>query len=105
MHIPGSGVGHKPDITDTPAALVTVVTESSTSPVHFSPASTAIVMEDDLVMSNIPRLADAFALLFGLMYVLDLDPRKLIHTFTFIQRALIGLDDGKSLGVSAQSQK
>lgn len=88
----------EPDITDTPVALVTVVTESTTSPVHFSPASTAIVVEDDLVMSDIPRLAEAFALLFGLMYTLHLDyPRKLIHTFPFIQKVLMGLDDGKPL--------
>lgn len=88
----------EPAITDTPVALVTVVTENTTSPVHFSPASTAIVVEDDLVMSDIPRLADAFALLFGLMYALHLDyPRKLINTFTFIQKVLMGLDDGKPL--------
>ena len=75
-----------------------VVSESTTSPVDFSPASIAIVVEDELVMSNIPRLAESFALLFGLMYVLHLDyPRKHIHTFTFIQKVLMGLDDGKPL--------
>uniref|UniRef100_A0A3Q3SLA9 Uncharacterized protein n=1 Tax=Mastacembelus armatus TaxID=205130 RepID=A0A3Q3SLA9_9TELE len=74
------------------------VTESTTGPVKFSPASIAIVVEDDLVMSDNPRFADAFALLFELMYALHLDyPRKLIHTFTFIQKVLMGLDDGKPL--------
>lgn len=88
----------EPDITDTPVALVGVITESTTCLVHFSPTSTAIVVEDELVMSDIPRLADAFALLFGLMYALHLDyPKKLIHTFTFIQKVLMGLDDGKPL--------
>lgn len=88
----------EPDITDTPVALVTVVTESTTSPVHLSPASIAIVVEDDLVMSDIPRLADAFALLFGLTYAMHLDyPKKLIQTFTFIQKVLMGLDDGQPL--------
>ncbi|XP_029916458.1 sterile alpha motif domain-containing protein 3-like [Myripristis murdjan] len=88
----------EPDITGTPVALVTVVNESTESPVHFSPASTAIVVEDDLVISSIPTFADAFALLFGLMYALHLDyPKKLSHTFTFIQKILMGLDDGKPL--------
>lgn len=97
----------QPDITDTPVALVMVVTESTTSPVHFGPASTAIVVEEDLVMSDIPRLADAFALLFGLMYALHLDyPRKVTHTFAFIQKVLMGLDDGETTETRpAQSQK
>lgn len=49
----------EPDITGTPVALVTVVNESTESPVHFSPASTAIVVEGDLVISSIPTFADA----------------------------------------------
>uniref|UniRef100_A0A8P4KEN1 Uncharacterized protein n=1 Tax=Dicentrarchus labrax TaxID=13489 RepID=A0A8P4KEN1_DICLA len=88
----------EPGIIDTPVALVTVVTEDTADPVHFSPASMSIVVEDDVVMSDIPNLADAFALLFGLMYALHLNyPKKLIHTFTFIQKILMGLDDGKPL--------
>lgn len=72
--------------------------EITESPVHFSPASTAIVVEDNLVISSIPTFADAFALFFGLMYALHLDyPKKLTHTFTFIQKILMGLDDGKPL--------
>ena len=87
----------EPGIIDTPAALVTAVTEDTADPVHFSPASISIVVEDDVVMSDIPNWADAFALLFGL-YALNLDyPKKLIHTFTFIQKILMGLDDGKPL--------
>uniref|UniRef100_A0A3Q3LZS4 Uncharacterized protein n=1 Tax=Mastacembelus armatus TaxID=205130 RepID=A0A3Q3LZS4_9TELE len=71
---------------------------STTGPAEFSPASIAIVVEDDLVMSDIPRFADAFALLFGLMYALHLDyPRKLTYTFTLIQKVLLGLDNGKPL--------
>uniref|UniRef100_A0A3Q3X9F6 Uncharacterized protein n=1 Tax=Mola mola TaxID=94237 RepID=A0A3Q3X9F6_MOLML len=62
------------------------------------PESIAIVVEDELVLSDIPNLADALALLFGLMNALLLaSPRNLIHTFTFIQKVLIGLDDGKPL--------
>lgn len=61
------------------------------SPAHFSPASTAVVVGDELVMSDIRRLADALdALLSGLMYALHLeDPREHIPTFTFIHKVLM----------------
>lgn len=73
----------KPDIANTPVAVVMVVTESTASPIHFSPENTAIVVKDELVLSDIFKLANTFALLFGLLYALHLDnPRKLIHTFT-----------------------
>uniref|UniRef100_A0A672NLC4 Uncharacterized protein n=1 Tax=Sinocyclocheilus grahami TaxID=75366 RepID=A0A672NLC4_SINGR len=88
----------EPDITDCPVALVMVVNRGTACPVHFNPASTAIVVEDDVVMSDIPRFADAFVLLFGLIYALHLDyPKKLSLTFSFIQKVLMGLDDGKPL--------
>ncbi|KAI3372268.1 hypothetical protein L3Q82_022785, partial [Scortum barcoo] len=44
----------EPDIADTPVGLVTMVTENSTGPVEFSPAIIGIVVEGDLVMSDIP---------------------------------------------------
>lgn len=88
----------EPGISDTPVALVTAVTDDTADAVHFSPANISIVVEDSVVMSDIPNLADAFALLFGWIYALHLDyPKKLIHTFTFIQKILMGLDDGKPL--------
>uniref|UniRef100_A0A673LBP7 Uncharacterized protein n=1 Tax=Sinocyclocheilus rhinocerous TaxID=307959 RepID=A0A673LBP7_9TELE len=75
-----------------------VVNRGTACPVHLNPASTAIVVEDDVVMSDIPRFADAFVLLFGLIYALHLDyPKKLSLTFSFIQKVLMGLDDGKPL--------
>lgn len=55
-------------------------------------------MEDQLVVGEIPKWTDAFVLLFGLVYVLHLDyPKKLVHTFTFIQKLVMGLEDGKQL--------
>ncbi|KAF3833321.1 hypothetical protein F7725_026986 [Dissostichus mawsoni] len=91
MHFQAEEVD-RPDITNTPVAIVSVVTEGTTSQVDLSRASTAILVEGDFVISNIPRMADSFALLFGLMYVLHLDyPKKLINTFTFIQKAAAGL--------------
>ncbi|KAK1898458.1 UDP-glucuronosyltransferase 2B31 [Dissostichus eleginoides] len=97
MHFQAEEVD-RPDITNTPVAIVSVVTEGTPSQVDLSPASTAILVEGDFVISNIPRMADSFALLFGLMYVLHLDyPKKLINTFTFIQKVLMGFDGGKPL--------
>lgn len=88
----------EPDIADTPVGLVMMVTENTAGPICFNVASRAIVVEDDLVMSDIPRFSDAFLLLFGLIYALHLDyPKKLINTFTFIQKVIMGLDDGKPL--------
>lgn len=85
------------DITGTPLALVLDVTEN-TEPVCFNPARTAVVVEDEFVLSDIPTFPEAFVLLFGLKYALHLDyPRKFLHTFTFIQKMLMGLDDGKPL--------
>lgn len=87
----------EPDITVSPLGLVMEVTEN-TGPVCFNPARTAVVVEDEFVLSDIPAFPEAFVLLFGLMYALHLDyPRKLIHTFTFMQKMLMGLDDGKAL--------
>lgn len=55
-------------------------------PVHFSPATTATVVKDEIVMHGVMR-AEAFALLFEMIYAMLLDyPRKLINTFTFIQK-------------------
>lgn len=88
----------EPLIAETPVALLTVVSENTTDPVQFSPARIAVVVEDDIIMTDLPGLADAFVMSFGLMYALHLDyPKKLTHTFTFIQSVLMGLDDGKPL--------
>lgn len=88
-----------------PVALVMIVTERN-GPVCFNPARTAIVVEDEIVISDIPRFPFAFVLLFCLRYALVLDyPRKLIYTFTFIQKILIGLDDGKILKLCLLSLK
>ncbi|CAL8298327.1 unnamed protein product [Gadus morhua 'NCC'] len=85
----------EPDIADTPLALLTVGT---TGHDIFSPNSICVVVEDDVVVSDLPKMTDAFVLLFGLIYALHLDyPKKLIHTFTFIQKILMFLDDNKPL--------
>lgn len=85
------------EITDTQLALLSVVPDSIGS-ISFSPENISIVIEDEVVISELPRLADAFVVLFGLIYALHLDyPKKLTHTFTFIQKVLMCLDDNKPL--------
>ncbi|KAM4544786.1 uncharacterized protein PAE49_017594 isoform 1-T1 [Odontesthes bonariensis] len=63
------------ETTDTPLALVSVVPDS-TGPISFSPENISIVIEDEVVMSQLPRLADAFVVLLGLIYALHLDYPK-----------------------------
>ena len=78
--------------------LLTMVNEDPSSPVQFSPARIAIVLEGDIVLNDLSYLADAFLMLLGLMYALNICyPKKLIHTFHFIQKVIMGLDDFKPL--------
>uniref|UniRef100_A0A3Q2NR78 Uncharacterized protein n=1 Tax=Fundulus heteroclitus TaxID=8078 RepID=A0A3Q2NR78_FUNHE len=57
-------------------------------------------------MRDITTFADAYVLLFGLVCALQLDyPKKLVGTFTFFQKVLMGLDDGAPLKPSLLSLK
>ncbi|KAK6302319.1 hypothetical protein J4Q44_G00266740 [Coregonus suidteri] len=58
-----------PDLTDTPVALLTVVTDDTTDAALFSPESICIVVEDEILVSGPTNLADSFLLLFGLFGV------------------------------------
>uniref|UniRef100_A0A672LWA4 Uncharacterized protein n=1 Tax=Sinocyclocheilus grahami TaxID=75366 RepID=A0A672LWA4_SINGR len=72
----------------------------------FDPAGIAVVLEGDIVLRDICRLADAFLLMFGLIYALHLDyPKELIHTFNYIQKVLLGLEDSKPLAPRLLSLK
>ncbi|KAL3969426.1 NLR family CARD domain-containing protein 3 [Sarotherodon galilaeus] len=87
-----------PDLTDTPVALLTVVTDDTTDSALFSPESICIVVEDEILVNGHTNLADSFLLLFGYIYALDLQyPKKLELTFTFIQKVVMCLEDNKPL--------
>lgn len=87
-----------PDIEDTPVALLSVAVDNPTGTIQFNPDSISVVIEDGIVVRGLPRLADALLLLFGLFYALHLDyPKKLIHTFTFVKKILLCLDDKRPL--------
>uniref|UniRef100_A0A3B4VIB3 PB1 domain-containing protein n=1 Tax=Seriola dumerili TaxID=41447 RepID=A0A3B4VIB3_SERDU len=85
----------EPDLGDASVALLTTVSDNATSPVHYHPVKISVVLEGDVVV-NLPRLADAFLVMFGLIYALHLSyPKGLINTFEFTQKILLGLDDCK----------
>uniref|UniRef100_I3JCF4 Uncharacterized protein n=2 Tax=Oreochromis niloticus TaxID=8128 RepID=I3JCF4_ORENI len=87
-----------PDLTVTPVALLTVVTDDTTDSALFSPESICIVVEDEILVNGPTNLADSFLLLFGYIYALDLQyPKKLELTFTFIQKVVMCLEDNKPL--------
>ncbi|XP_048855995.1 uncharacterized protein LOC125723421 [Brienomyrus brachyistius] len=94
----------EPDLLDVSVALLTVVKDNDTGPVHFQPVKISVVIESEIV-GNLPRFADAVLVMFGLIYALHLSyPRGLTNTFEFIQKILLGLDDGK-LSPKLQSLK
>uniref|UniRef100_A0A3B3QD56 Uncharacterized protein n=1 Tax=Paramormyrops kingsleyae TaxID=1676925 RepID=A0A3B3QD56_9TELE len=61
------------------------------------PDKAAIVVEGGIIIDDVPSFPCAFVKLYGLMYALHLDPKKLNNTFMFIQKLIMGLDDGKPL--------
>ncbi|KAL1269050.1 hypothetical protein QQF64_031339 [Cirrhinus molitorella] len=96
----------EPDIADSAVALVSMVNGDSSSTVQFDPAGIAIVLEGDIVLRDICRLADTFLLMFGLIYALHLDySKELTQTFNFIQKVLLGLEDSKPLAPRLLSLK
>ncbi|AWP16901.1 Hypothetical protein SMAX5B_016920 [Scophthalmus maximus] len=75
--------------------LLTVISDHDTSPVHYNPVRISVVIESDAVVS-LPRLGDAFLVIFGLIYALHLSyPKALTNTFEFTQTILLGLESGK----------
>ncbi|XP_076842092.1 uncharacterized protein LOC143486128 isoform X2 [Brachyhypopomus gauderio] len=83
------------ELGDVPVALFITGSENVDDPVHYHPVKVSIVLESDVV-TKFCRLADAFLVLFGLIYGLHLSyPKGLTSTFEFVQKILLGLEDGK----------
>ncbi|XP_041699601.1 sterile alpha motif domain-containing protein 3-like [Coregonus clupeaformis] len=79
----------EPDLWDASVVLLTTVSDDATSPVHYHPVRVSVVLEGDVVV-NLPRLADAFLVMFGLIYALHLSyPKGLTNTFEFTQKILL----------------
>ncbi|XP_058877114.1 uncharacterized protein LOC131733175 isoform X3 [Acipenser ruthenus] len=50
----------EPDVGDAPVAILAVVSDDAEKPVHFNPIKISIVLESEVMVTNLPRLADAF---------------------------------------------
>lgn len=84
----------EPNIDDLPVGLL-LVSANLTDATFFCPDRTAVVLEGNTVM-DFTTFADAFVMLFALIYALHLSyPKDLANTFDFTQKVLMGLDDGK----------
>lgn len=83
--------------------ILTVV-EDDVGAVHSSPTtrSIALVIEEQIVLDDVSDLPTAFALLFGLIYALNLDyPKDLRYTFEVIQKVFMNLGTKCSARVQA----
>ncbi|KAA8586178.1 hypothetical protein FQN60_007747 [Etheostoma spectabile] len=76
-------------------SLLTLISDLDTSPVHYHPMRISVIIESDAVVS-LPRLGNAFLVIFGLIYALHLSyPKALTNTYEFTQKILQGLERGK----------
>ena len=84
----------EPNINDIPVGFL-LITGNSTDATFFCPERIAVVLEGNIVV-ELSTLAEAFVMLFALMYALHLSyPKDLANTFDFTQKVLMGLEDGK----------
>ncbi|KAL1268069.1 hypothetical protein QQF64_033432 [Cirrhinus molitorella] len=84
----------EPDINDVPLGLL-LSNQTSSDACFFCPERIAVLIEDNIVIES-STLADAFIILFALTYILHLNyPKQLLNTFDFVQKVLMGLEDGK----------
>ncbi|KAG9267237.1 hypothetical protein AMEX_G7742 [Astyanax mexicanus] len=72
---------------------------------HQEPDDVGVVIEGVKVVHNISTVINAFIVLFGLIYALDLAyPDSMKYTFEFVQKILMNLD-GHKLNVKIQQLK
>ncbi|CAL8319891.1 unnamed protein product [Lota lota] len=84
----------EPNIDDVPVGLL-LISANSTDATLFCPDRTAVVLEGNIVI-DFPTMAEAFVMLFALICAQHLSyPKDMANTFDFIQKVLMGLDDGK----------
>lgn len=83
----------EPNIDDMHVGLLVIHKNSSAS--FLCPKTVVVVLGGKKIM-EFGTFEDAFIVVFALIYTLNLDyPRELANTFEFVQKVLIGLDDGR----------
>ncbi|KAL7883039.1 hypothetical protein SRHO_G00006970 [Serrasalmus rhombeus] len=69
-----------------------------------SVVNVAVVLEEEVVMDNLPGYTNAFILLFGLLYALNIEyPKDLKYTFEVVQKVFLHL--GNECTARVQSLK
>lgn len=85
----------EPELDGVAVGLLTVISDHDTSPVHYHPVRISVIIESEAVVS-LPRIGNAFLVIFGLIYALHLNyPKALSNTFEFTQKILLCLESGK----------
>ena len=85
----------EPELDGVAVGLLTVISDHDTRPFHYHPVRISVIIESDAMIS-LPRLGDAFLVIFGLIYALHLSyPKAVTNTFEFTQKILLGLESGK----------
>ena len=92
------GESDEPELESVAVGLLTVIISDHAtvqSPVHYHSVSISVIIESDAMVS-LPRLGDAFLVIFGLIYALHLSYLKaLTNTFEFTQKILPCLEGSK----------
>ncbi|XP_056625191.1 uncharacterized protein LOC130437716 [Triplophysa dalaica] len=87
--------------------ILTII-KDDVATIHSNPnlRCLSLVLEDHIVLDNVQDLPTAMALLFGLIYALNMNcPKELKYTFEVIQKVFIGLDPQCSARVQSFKNK
>ncbi|XP_055017272.1 uncharacterized protein LOC129411219 isoform X2 [Boleophthalmus pectinirostris] len=71
--------------------LLTVISDHNASPVHYHPRRVSVIVEGDVVVS-LPRLGEAFMVVFGLVYALHFRPSshcEFVHIVLIICHSIV----------------
>lgn len=85
---------------------ILTVLEDDDSRAPQSVMSVAVVVEEEIVLQDLPDLPTAFAYLFGLIYALNLKyPKDLRYTFETVQKVFMELGTDLSARVISLKNK
>lgn len=97
-----------PEEEQTKGLIVGILTvlEDDNSAAPQSVTSVAVVVEEEIVLQDLPDLPTAFAYLFGLIYTLNFKyPKDLRYTFETVHRVIMDLGTDVSARVKSLKNK